>query len=323
MWYNTLFPFINYGRLNKKKLASFENNIEFQNVFCNFVNLCLDKFYIDGLPDTCNERYFKLSLIFNGMAILAKDPERGFLTLGGSPDCQNLNIYGEWDRVICYGMNGQQFSYKNYMWGSDNTGAEAIICRDNDLFYPMINYIMIWAERLASSMRTIDTTARKLKTPYFIVCDESQKSSVKKILEDIDFNQDSIITNKSTVPDMFQILPTGVREGALQTLWEHYYNLQTELRTYLGISSIPNRAKKERLITDEANADEDLASSNLAYRMHNYESFCETANEFFGLELSVRYEDGSEYVSDEEEQLYDDLGDSSEDVPGEESRDRD
>lgn len=66
------------------------------------------------------------------------------------------------------------------MYGTDNTDAKAVICRDNDMMYPMINIIWIYAKRLTDTMRTLDVTARKLKTPYFITCDEAQKSSIKK-----------------------------------------------------------------------------------------------------------------------------------------------
>lgn len=205
------------------------------------------------------------------------------------------------------------------MRGSINEDIEAIACWDNDLRYPLVNYIIMSAERLCNAMRTADITARKLKTPYFITCDESQKSSVKEILRDIDFNEDSIITNKSTTPNMFQVLPTDIREGALTSLWEHYYNLQTEARNYIGSPGIPNRTKKERMITDEASADDNLASANIAYRIHNYEDWCDIVNEYWGLGISVRFDGGDEYVVDDggEDMLQDDSRDSEGDSSGE------
>lgn len=315
-WFNTMFPFVNFGKMTSEKLSKYENMLEFQNVFCNLVNLCLDRFHFDGLPDTCNERFFKLSLIFSGQAVLAKDEEMGFITLHCATEGSQYNIYGEVSKVIAYGWNGFNKTYTNYMYGSDNKEANAIVCRDNDTLYPLVNYIIIAAERLSATMRTLDITAKKLKTPYFIVCDEAQKNSVKKILEDIDFNKDSIITNKTTMPDMFKVLPTNVREGALQTLWDHYYNVLGEVRTIIGIPGVPNRGKRERLLTSEAEGDVNIASCNLSYRMHNYEKFCETANKHFGLQLSVRFEEGNEYAifGLPEEEIQDNMGDGEGEV---------
>lgn len=318
-WFETAFPYVMFLPTTKKKLSEYENSIEFQNVFCNLVNLALDKFHFDNLPETCNERYFKKCLLFNGKAAIINDQQLGYLSLGITSDAQEVTLYGEWDRINAYGADGFSRSYTCYVEGGYNEGVEAVICRDNDMCYPMVNYIIIMAERLCSTMRTVDVTARKLKTPYFIVAAEEQKSAIKKILDDIDFNQDSIITNKSVNPNMFQVLPTNVRAEALSILWEHYYNLQTEARTYLGIPSVPNRYKKERMVVAEAQADDSLASSNLAYRMHSYEKFCDIVNAHFGLNISIRFEDGGEFaIRDlQGEKSQDDMGTGGGDVQDE------
>lgn len=245
-------------------------------------------FSIEGLPDSCNERFFKLNLIFNGYAALIKDPDLGYLSLGVRPtvNSSQLNIYGEFPDVMAFGWNGFNKQYTNYMYGTDNTDAEAVICRDNDMMYPMINIIWMYAKRLTDTMRTLDITARKLKTPYFITCDEAQKSSIKKILEDVDFNQDSIIANRSTMPNEFNVLQTGVQPESVRVLWEHYSNLESEIRTFLGINSAANLDKKERLVVDEAEANDILTDINIQYRLKSYQQFCDTVNNLWGLNIS-------------------------------------
>ena len=199
-----------------------------------------------------------------------------------------LNIYGEWPKVNAYGWNGFNKMYTCYMYGVDNTDAEALICRDNDCMYPLVRTLLMYTKRLTDTMRTLDVTAKKLKTPYFITCDESQKTSVKKILDDIDFNKDSIIANRSTSPNEFNVLQTGVQPESVRVLWEHYSNLESEIRTLLGINSAANLDKKERLVVDEAEANDILTDINIEYRLKSYEKFCETANKMFGLNISVK-----------------------------------
>lgn len=288
MWLSNMFPWFDYNTLSKKKVALYENDIEFQNMFYNLLNILMYSFSIEGLPDSCNERFFKLNLIFNGYAALIKDPDLGYLSLGVRPtvNSSQLNIYGEYPDVMAFGWNGFNKQYTNYMYGTDNTDAEAVICRDNDMMYPMINIIWIYAKRLTDTMRTLDVTARKLKTPYFITCDEAQKSSIKKILEDVDFNQDSIIANRSTMPNEFNVLQTGVQPESVRVLWEHYSNLESEIRTFLGINSAANLDKKERLVVDEAQANDILTDINIQYRLKSYQQFCDTVNNLWGLNIS-------------------------------------
>ena len=288
MWLNTMFPFFTLDSITSKKAAKYENDMEFQNVFYNLLNIALYSFSFEGLPKTCNERYFKLCLILHGSAALINDPELGFLSLGCTPmTAGDLNIYGEWPQINAYGWNGFNKTYSCYMYGVDNKDAEAIICRDNDCMYPLVRTLLLYAKRLTDTMRTLDVTAKKLKTPYFITCDESQKTSIKKILDDIDFNKDSIIANRSTSPNEFNVLQTGVQPESVRVLWEHYNNLESEIRTILGINSAANLDKKERLVVDEAQANDILTDINIEYRLKSYERFCETANAMFGLNISV------------------------------------
>lgn len=288
MWLSNMFPWFDYNTLSKKKVALYENDIEFQNMFYNLLNILMYSFSIEELPDSCNERFFKLNLIFNGYAALIKDPDLGYLSLGVRPtvNSSQLNIYGEFPDVMAFGWNGFNKQYTNYMYGTDNSDAEAVICRDNDMMYPMINIIWMYAKRLTDTMRTLDITARKLKTPYFITCDEAQKSSIKKILEDVDFNQDSIIANRSTMPNEFNVLQTGVQPESVRVLWEHYSNLESEIRTFLGINSAANLDKKERLVVDEAEANDILTDINIQYRLKSYQQFCDTVNNLWGLNIS-------------------------------------
>ena len=311
MWLTNIFPFACLTDKTSKKLSEYENNLEFQNNFMNLLNIALYSFSFDGFPDTCNERFFKLNLLLNGYAGLMKDDDLGFITLGVRPLASNINIYGEVNEVSAFGWNGFNRSYKNYMYGSDNTDANAVVCRDNDCMYPMINVLIMYAKRLTDTMRTLDVTARKLKTPYFITCDESQKSSIKKILDDIDFNKDAIIANRSTMPNEFNILQTGANPESVRVLWEHYSNLQAEIRTLLGINSAANLDKKERLVVDEAQANDILTDINIDYRLKSYQLFCDTANSLFDLSISVK---NNIQIMDDKVEADDKLEEGSDDV---------
>lgn len=102
MWITNFFPFFTVAPAQSRKWSKYENDIEFQNTFMNLINLAVYAFEFTGLPETCNERYFKLNLVLNGMAGIANDPERGFLTLKALPAGSEWNIYGECSKVFGY-----------------------------------------------------------------------------------------------------------------------------------------------------------------------------------------------------------------------------
>lgn len=304
MWFNSFFPFYTVPVGSAKKLARYENDMEFQNTFFHYFNLAISTFKWDGLPETCNVRYLETCLMLDGIAAFCKDPEMGYLTLKASPVAQAYNLYGETDKIYGYGWNGFMREYTAYMYGSDNTMAQAVVCRDNPVCYPYVNHLLLYANRLTSTMRSLDVAAKKLKVPYYITCDESQKNSVEKILNDVDDNKERIIVNRSTMDNVFQVLPTRIDPSLLSVFWEHYENLEGQLKGLFGIESAVNQDKKERLITDEVNANNASTALSLQVRLAQRQQLCDTINKMWGINVSVSlgdyYAGSDEWLEDPE-----------------------
>lgn len=273
------------------KLNLMKNNIEWCNTFINLANICLSIFEWEGLPDTCNARYMEEALLFDGKCALANDPKLGFINLRCNEN-QRYNLYGECDKVSLYGMNGYNRQFNCYIMGGDNSNANAVICRDNQLQYPYYLYLIQGAERLTNCMRAIDTSTLQLKRPYFITCEESQKLTVDKILSDIDSNLPAVITTKGINPDSFKVLQTGSNPQVLQELWDSYYKHDNQIRTILGIQNNPAAGKAERLLVDEINSNNEEIDINISLRLQARELFCEQVNEIFGLNISVKIKEG-------------------------------
>lgn len=291
MWFNSYFPFYTVSPMTGKKLAKYENDIEFQNTFFRNFNLAVSTFQWDGLPPTCNARFLEMCLLLDGCATFVKDTDLGYLTLKAAPVAENYNVYGETDKLYGYGWNGFNNIYTAYMEGSDNTNVQAILVRDNPTMYPIVSHILMKSNRLTSTMRSMDVAVKKLKVPYYITCDESQKSSVQKILDDVEGNVERIIVNRSTAENMFQVFPTRIDPALITRLWEHYQNLETDLRDTLGIPNAVNKDKKERLLVDEVNSNEESTHISLDIRLESRKKACEAINKVFGLNVSVRIRD--------------------------------
>lgn len=286
MWYGSIFPMFSTFK-GCKKLASYKNRIEWQNTFVKWVNVCLNLFEWNGLPDTISERYIEEALLIDGKVALVKDDDLGYLMLRVNPN-YIFNIYGQFSKASVYGYNGYNKTFNCYMEGSDNNEAKAVICRDNNLMYPVLMYLMTWTDRLTQAMRGIDVASEQLKHPYFITCEETQVTTVKSILRDITGNELAVIGGKTLDPDAFKILPTNANPAILQQMWDNYYKLENTLRTQLGIknNSMPNKA--ERLLVDEVNSDDENRLINIFLRLYQRQLFCEQANKLFGLNISCK-----------------------------------
>ena len=87
---------------------------------------------------------------------------------------------------------------------------------------------------------------------------------------------------------MFRVVPTNVDTSVLESLWTHYNRLDSHFRTIMGINNNNNQDKKERLIVDEVNANNEATDIQLQLRLMQRQKFCKICNEYFGTNISVK-----------------------------------
>ena len=75
--------------------------------------------------------------------------------------------------------------------------------------------------------------------------------------------------------------------------------------TFFGLNN--NFEKKERLLTDEVNSNNDYVSSNIDLMLKTREEFCKEVNKMFGLNISVykKYDLQTPSGGEEDGELYD------------------
>ena len=295
-WYSSFIPYncmANAKDVNKKQLNSFKNAQEARNAFMNLYNLALDTFEWDGLPDTCNSRFLEMQLLIMGNACLYNDPSQGFQTLGFMP--MEFNIYGEPATGTAYGFFGQAKKVICYLDGSYNDSANAVMCRDNISSYPMINFIITYADRLSDLMRSMDTAAWLLQLPYIVTCEQSQVNSFDQLFKKVGEHYPYIPVSDALNPDSINAINLNPNTDTLKTLWDQYRNIDNEIRTFLGIQNQCNSDKKERLIVDEVNSNNEITNDYLYLRLRQREDFCKKINAFFGLNVSVKVNKSREF----------------------------
>lgn len=288
MWYDFYWGSLplNLSNLSPKKLAKYQNNLEFQNNFQNLYTTALNIFKWNNLPDTCDERMIERSLLLSGRVIFA-EVDGGILSLAGA-GCSALNIYGYPVRGWGWGFNGFNREFDLYVKGSGNEKtARAVLGYDNATQYPFINYIINAADRLTNAVRTMDVIVQNLKQPIIVSCDEQSVNSVREVLNNRDSNGVAIISNGKLPVDNFKVWDTKANPQILAEMRNHYEWLDTRNREILGIKSNTQPDKRERLLVDEVNANDQSTEISVDKRLTWREKLCEDINTVFNLNVSV------------------------------------
>lgn len=306
MWYTPYWGNLplNLSKLTPKRMAKFQNNLEFQNFFENYFTLAQDMFVWENLPDTCDERFLERSFLLCGQAMIAKYND-SYISVAAANGA-DLNIYGYSLKGWGWGLNGFNHEFNLYVPGADTSRTlteaangtsgystpEAVIGFDNVDKYPYVTYIITACKRMADLIRACDVAVQSLKSPYLITCDEQQLSTVKEALRQREDNVAAIIASKQSISaDNFKVWPTAMAPEVLKTFWEQFRNIESQLLEVLGLNSNDNTDKKERLLVDEINANNEVTNAQLAKRLRQREIFAERVNSVFGLNISVHLRD--------------------------------
>lgn len=267
---------LNLGGKSKtnKRLAQWKNHVEYMNALARLVERALARYDFEGLPDTVNDRVLKMSLLFHG-SVCFFEKNGSVLALPATPN-SNLNLYGDYKSCFVYGRNGFNETIPLFIQGADeskdikrgfmtlnqNEKPRGVYVRENKLTYPFINYAMTYAEKIADTMRTIDVTRANIKRPFVITAEEQLVPTVKKFFEDRDDNVNYIVSSGVFPADKINILPIETNAEAMKCatdLIEWYFN---DFDNLCLKNSNSNPDKKERLLVDEVNANNQSTEDN-------------------------------------------------------------
>lgn len=282
-----------YG-LSNKKLNKLKNSVEYQNWYCKLVLLAVNIFEWENLPERFNPFLMELVLLNRGCFAAVDLPEFGGLLTLPAANGGKLSIYGYPTTGYCWGFDGTNRKFEPFIPFSENfEDCNGIFCYDNSVFYPFSNYIFTFAQRLSDITRSIDTASKKLKTPYFITADEKQKASYERILANIDENSDAIFGHSPLNVNDFQVLNANGNPAILTALWDNFNNTYDLFKEIFGINSNAQSDKKERLLVDEVNGNNEVTSASLANRLQQRKAFCTFFNKWQNTNIDVKIKDFS------------------------------
>lgn len=220
-------------------------------------------------------RFLEQSLYDFGKACFVKDPEIGFMALKVNPS-DKLNVYNLPVKVMAWSIGyNKQYNFDDIVY-----------IMNNELEKPTIESIKLFSNRLYEIERTTDINVQAQKTPILIEGDTKTILTLKNVYMQYSGNTPVVFGNKQfDISNKLNVLKTDA-PMILNDLDLHKHQVFNEALTMLGINNA-NTDKKERLITNEVESNDQLVNYylNCWYKTRKYA--CDQINEKFGLDIEI------------------------------------
>ena len=264
--------------MGRKRKPVVNDNIERETVRLtkHYQMLALNRYRWENLPNGIESRYIEEMLYDNGECAMFDHPDLGLCILRSSSR-ENLNIYGEPTKLTLTGFN----EHRTIMMD------DCVRIMNNDLALPTLPNIVYYARRMAEIDDIIMQNLRQQRVPYMFATNENNSFSMKALYDRIYQGEPAIFIDKEMLkgePENIMIIPT-VAPYLVDKLQIQKQEMERELLTFLGINN--TLEKKERLLTDETNSNNQFIkmSSDIGFKQRQLA--CQQMNEMFGLNVSV------------------------------------
>ena len=251
------------------------NDLTFKALHDKFQLIALNASEWTGLPDGMEERHIESVLYKHGKAAFFQAPQMGFMALQCETNGQQ-NVYGDPTGYVAQGVG---FTH-------DMNADDCVIIENNKLRLPTKPFVYFYCNKLAEAERTMDVNIKACKTPIIFACDDKDVLTFKRIFQQVDGNTPAVFADRGLNLDSITSFQTGVKFMG-KDLQDYANAVENKLLTFLGMNNTPVD-KKERLITDEANANNQLIESFAELQLEARQRACEEINSKFGLTVSVK-----------------------------------
>lgn len=276
---------------NKRSNGQYiENEVLNDSTFAHYLKcfklLCLSVFEWKDLPDGMDSRFLEEVLYYNGIATLLYDEELGFINTACAYS-GNLNIYGLPTAFNCYSYGFH--SIRKLYTGLANEEAKKSDCimvlnaQDRESTYASME---LFAYRMYKAERVSDININAQKTPILLYADEKTKLSMQNAYAQYDGNAPVIVGKKGQFDSSDITSISTNADFVADKIQDYKKEVWNELLTFLGINNL--NEKKERMVSDETNQNNELINLMLQARLIPRQEACRQFNELFGTNISVR-----------------------------------
>lgn len=276
----------------KRTEAEMLNRQTYSVLYEHYRDLAVNLFKWSGLPEGIEERHIEKVLFSEGKVLFFRDPTLSYMALPCGPG-PYLNVYGDPLHWRASGLNYNK-QYK---------ASDCVLIENTKLRTPTADTVHMFVRKLYEAERTMDTNIKTAKVPFLITCDEKNVFTYKEIFRRVDGNEPAIFGAKGLNMDAISVLPTSNRSVFIgNELMDYSHSVENKLLTFLGVNCSPVD-KRERLITDEAESNNQLLDMNIDLMLEARQRACEAINAMYNLNVSVELRHKREEASPDDESV--------------------
>lgn len=248
---------------------------------------CLKKlfgaFEFGGIPDEWDYDYMLTNLFIHGY-IAITDTSAGVVPLRCG--ITGIDIFDHPTRAIF--ANAVLGNFERNLYG-DNPATDCALVKIQYDFIGAMPIVDRYAALLALCDNSIAVNLRNSKVAFIgLVSSKQQAATFEKMYRDIDSGKPAVYAKKGDGLTTDDIYYNHVREtyiaNDVQLLKQ---SIKNDFLTEVGLNNA-NTDKRERLIVDEVNANNDEVQANVQHWIDNIREGLKRANALFGLDLSVK-----------------------------------
>ena len=265
-----------------------ENKRHNNRLFNKYKLLALNIFKYDNLPNGIKSRHIEKGLFDYGQVVFFQDKKGKFYCLPCS-ETGDLNEYGESKSVNTHGYN---YTKRIYLIDSENsiirnmkgitTGVRIL---NNDLGLGLATTIRDYSEKMFNVEKAINMNVRQQKFPYLVVTDTKNELTMKTLFKKIDEGDEfAIFGSKNISLDNINVMNLNT-PYVVDKLNQYKYELEREILTDIGLNNTIE--KKERLLTDEINSNNDYICRIVELMYKTRLEGLELANKIYGLNMTI------------------------------------
>lgn len=254
-----------------------------------YFNIYMNRFEYTNLPEEIPQDIIDRSIFWYRNCCFFKNSVLGFVALPPAMRA-DLNVYWRPTKWSVIGGNGfhEELNEKN----------SVLIWNDNARTVPYW-HIITEVKRMANLIQTTDININAQKTPFISGGEKDQLLTAANMYEQITGNKMVLFLSKKQSQQLKDttVFQTGVQFKGLEFEREIQI-IENKILTYLGINNV-NVEKRERLVTDEANANTELTQLNLDIALQVRRDCIEQINKMFGTSIGVELRKRQDFGADD------------------------
>lgn len=283
--------------------TAFQNNSTFYALSEWLYRLATSRFKWKNTPKTWDIEFLEDVLYFEGVIACIYSDNYGLML----SRCCNNGKYNHYDLPTSIRLSGANIPpemlsksyavYNGNRLATDSKSEIAVLIKNNKLMQPT-KYLLdrLFTYRIYEIQRAMDVNTKQQKTPGILTGTDKQRLALLNLYKQYDGNQPFIFADKEFLSngDVLRYITTPA-PFLLDKLAMAKHEVWNDALSFLGINNV-NISKKERLITEEANANNHATELNAEPEITSRKKACKEINECFGEKITVELKKSADIV---------------------------